>query len=61
MLYTKAVQYYESLVKESRGNDPKLQADLATAYEQQSQLADTAGAMDSEQKALAIRLLHATP
>jgi non-specific serine/threonine protein kinase/serine/threonine-protein kinase len=65
LLLANAIKYSERLALET-GNDPKLQAELAIAYERigllqggsleaSSSLGDTAGALVNQQKALAIR------
>ena len=63
MIVQSALQYLDSLAKESSG-DPSLQRELAMAYEKvgdvqgwdvRSNLGDTAGALESYQKSLAIR------
>jgi len=71
MLIKTALQYLDSLAKESHG-DPSLEDELASAYENvgdiqgalmQQNVGNTSGAMDSHRKALAIRkaLVEADP
>ncbi|HWC77617.1 MAG TPA: serine/threonine-protein kinase, partial [Blastocatellia bacterium] len=63
LLVQRALEYLDSLARES-SNDPSLQRELATSYQKVAEvqgrpstanLGDTAGAMDSYKKAVAIR------
>src|SRR5262249_8995084 len=65
LLVKKALHYLDGLTRET-DEDPSLQAELATAYQKMGEvqggpvfnanLGDTAGALESQRKALAIRM-----